>query len=149
CAPAEVDGAAVADEVTHLESYKAVRSHTVPRQPGALPGVHVLLDRFTSVRLGIRGLDRLVMRAAVAVGSGGISTPPSADVDAFTCYPAKPVHGSTPFTPGTVTVHDKLEDVTLVLGKVTRVCAPADVNGADPGAPVHPGHLVCYRARLA
>ena len=29
-----------------------------------------------------------------------------------------------------------------------RLCAPADKNAEDPGAPAHDMHLVCYPAKL-
>ncbi|HEY2387881.1 MAG TPA: Ig-like domain-containing protein [Candidatus Binatia bacterium] len=150
CVPADVNGSGVADEVTNFEAYRAAKSRTVPRQPAPLAGVHAMSDQFGALRLGIRGADRVLVRAEVSLGAGGVSTPPSTDPNAFACYPAKAARGAgTAFSAVDVTAHDQLETVTLHLSKPTRVCAPADLNGADPSAPGSPGHLVCYRAKLA
>src|SRR5262249_13518579 len=37
----------------------------------------------------------------------------------------------------------------FLLTKPAHLCNPADKNGEDPGAPSHPLHLVCYKAKLA
>ena len=150
CVPADVNGSGVADDVTNFEAYRAAKSRTVPRQPAPLAGVHAMSDQFGTLRLGIRGVERVLVRAEASLGAGGLSTPPSADATAFACYPAKTIRGAgSAFAAIDVTAHDLLETVTLHLSKPSRVCAPADLNGADPTAPGLPGHLVCYRARLA
>jgi hypothetical protein len=39
--------------------------------------------------------------------------------------------------------------VTETLSKPVRLCAPASKNGEDPSAPLHPDHLLCYKAKSA
>jgi len=44
----------------------------------------------------------------------------------------------------TVTLDDALGTSTVLVQRAKRICAPADVNGADPTAPSHPGHYTYY-----
>ncbi len=149
CAP--VNGEA-GDGTTHLDAYAVTRTRTVPRQPSALVGVREMADEFGSLRLGVRGADRLLVPATAEGGVGGAPAVVPTDVDAFACYPARVARlagESQNFTRRTLVVHDELGARTLQLTGPTRVCAPTDVNGADVDALTHPGHLVCYRARRA
>lgn len=65
--------------------------------------------------------------------------PPGGVRDPFQCYE---VH-RPPFD-RTVTLVDALGASTVVVERAKRICAPADVNGADQTAPSHPGHLTYY-----
>lgn len=152
CVPSDKNAEGIGDDVTHLEAYKATRTHMTPRQPAPLAAVHEMLNQFGFIRLAIRGEDRFLAPVGRAVGSSGAPTPAPSAVDAFSCYPAKFVRGAgdeAAFTPRTVAVTNGFGTVTLELSKPSRVCGPANVNGTDASAPSHPGHLVCYRARLA
>ncbi|MBI3770107.1 MAG: Ig-like domain-containing protein [Deltaproteobacteria bacterium] len=152
CTPAEVDGQAALDDATHLDVYAVTRTRTVPPQALPLPAAHEMVDEFGTLRLGVRAADRVFVPAGTAGGTGGAPPPAPGGVDTFACYPAKAARTSadTPaFSPRSVVVQDALGARTLQLTQPTRVCAPADLNGADASAPAHAGHLVCYRARLA
>lgn len=66
--------------------------------------------------------------------------PPAGGVrDPFQCYEIhRPPLGRT------VTLDDARGPSTVVVKRAKRLCAPADVNGADPTAAAHPGHLTYY-----
>ena len=152
CVPADMSGQGVAESSTHLEGYAVTRTHTIPRQRPPLVGLHEIANQFGTLRLAVRGADRVLVPAAATSGTAGAPTPVPGDVDTFACYPAAAVHAAADapaFSPRTVTVQDGLATRTLELSKLTRVCAPADVDGADPSALTHAAYLACYRARLA
>ncbi len=65
--------------------------------------------------------------------------PPGGLHDPFQCYE---IH-RPPFD-RTVTLVDALGASTVLVERAKRLCAPADVDGADPSAPAHPGHLTYY-----
>src|SRR6185295_11980354 len=90
CNPADKNGEGVVDAATHIEAYKSTRTRTSPRQPAALAGVHEVENQFGTVRISIRGDDRVLVPSAKAVGTGGVPTPAPHAVDTFACYPAKP-----------------------------------------------------------
>jgi hypothetical protein len=151
CAPADVGGTALLEGDAHLEAYAIARTRTVPTQPRPIVSVHELTDEFGTLRLAVRGADRILLPAAAALGTGGAPAG-AASAAVFACYAAKAVPtvpGSLRFTPRTVVVTDELGTRTLALTRPARVCAPADLNGADPDAPENPQHLVCYRVRPA
>lgn len=74
--------------------------------------------------------------------------PPALTVDHYLCYKAK---GRT-FKPLLATsVADQFAPggyPGAVLVKLTRFCTPVNVDGGDPGASTHPGHLACYQMKL-
>jgi len=151
CAPADVGGTALLEGDAHLEAYAIARTRTVPTQPLPIVSVHELTDEFGTLRLAVRGADRILLPAAAALGTGGAPAG-AASAWVFACYAAKAVATATTslrFTPRTVVITDEIGTRTLALTRPARVCAPADLNGADPDAPENPQHLVCYRARPA
>lgn len=148
CVPATTNGLAPGE--IHLEAYAVTRTRTTPRQQLPIVELHEVVNDLGILRLAIRGSDRVLVPAEAARGTAGVPTPTPDGVDDFACYAAKAV---TPaggfFAPRAVTVDDWLGTHTLRLSKPTRVCAPAEVDGADPGALAHATHLMCYRARVA
>jgi hypothetical protein len=46
-----------------------------------------------------------------------------------------------------VSVVDAVGASTMLIKRAKRICAPADVNGSDPTAPLDPGHLTFYTIR--
>ena len=48
-----------------------------------------------------------------------------------------------------VLVSDQFGSALYDLKKITHLCAPVNKNNEDPTAPQHPGHLVCYVAKLS
>ncbi|MCC6848671.1 MAG: PD40 domain-containing protein [Deltaproteobacteria bacterium] len=68
---------------------------------------------------------------------------PSA-LDRFHCYGVRAPGGA----PGaTVTLVDRFGATQIGVADPRRVCNPANVDGQDPSAPTHPGHLLGYRIR--
>ncbi len=68
-----------------------------------------------------------------------LQPPGGSAVDPFQCYE---IH--RPVLDRTVTLDDTLGESTVIVERAKRICAPADVNGGDPTAPTHPGHLTYY-----
>ena len=81
-------------------------------------------------------------------------TPPADDVgvDNFACYKVAIQKGTPKFQPivgGLVEVTDQFGGPLKVeITKPTKLCTPVDKAGENPGAETHPGHLVCYQAKL-
>jgi hypothetical protein len=62
-----------------------------------------------------------------------------AGIDPFQCYEIhRPVMNTT------VTLDDALGASSVLVQRAKRICAPADVDGADPNAPSQPGHFTYY-----
>ena len=91
------------------------------------------------MRVGV-GFARQGCALAMVLTLAGI-----ADAADFTCYRAAPTRGAARFTarPG-VSVVDEFGSSTVDVRKPKLLCAPADVNGDDPGAPSRPDHLEDY-----
>jgi hypothetical protein len=67
--------------------------------------------------------------------------PPSGTAfDPFQCYE---IH-RTPMDLAGVSLVDPLGASTVTVERAKRICAPADVNGSHPQAPLSPGHLTYY-----
>ncbi|MCC6765147.1 MAG: PD40 domain-containing protein [Deltaproteobacteria bacterium] len=65
-------------------------------------------------------------------------------LDRFHCYGVRAPGGA----PGkTVTLVDRFGTTQVGVADPRRVCNPANVDGSDPSAPSHPGHLLGYRVR--
>jgi hypothetical protein len=61
----------------------------------------------------------------------------------FQCYEIhRPVFGQA-----NVSVVDAIGASTVTIKRAKRICAPADVDGADPTAPLDPAHLTYYTIR--
>jgi kumamolisin len=142
----------------HLERYQAKLSKTAPAQPKPLKTNVSIENAVGPLTLTIQAVDSVAVPSGRTLGASGAPSPGAggeATVDHFKCYKAKVAkapHGSAPFpvfTPVQATIGDEFAGARYDLVKPTRLCAPADKNGEDPTAPTHPGHLVCYKAKLA
>jgi hypothetical protein len=87
--------------------------------------------------------------------SKSLTPPPGAPianptVDHFMCYGVRGAPGSGPQFAGVndVKVDDQFGTVVVDLTKPHELCAPAELDGKDPGAATHTTHLMCYSARL-
>jgi hypothetical protein len=70
--------------------------------------------------------------------------PTPAALDRFHCYGVRAPNGA----PGVgVTLVDRFGTTQVGVSEPRRVCNPANVNGSDPTAPDHEGHLLGYRIR--
>ena len=155
CAPTSVEGELIVDAVTHLEAYTMRLTKTAPRQPRHGKSLHEVVNRFGSLKLLVETEDRMLVPTARANGTGGADALTTTTVDAFKCYDAKVARAPKglpaypTFTPFDVDVEDAFGSRVLQVTKPRRFCAPADIGGTNPGAPTHPGYLVCYQVRLA
>ncbi|MEO7438077.1 MAG: hypothetical protein ABI080_21540, partial [Candidatus Binatia bacterium] len=72
-----------------------------------------------------------------------VDPPGDDDERRFQCYEIhRPV-----FDLADVSVVDAIGASTVTIKRAKRICAPADVDGVDPTAPLDPGHLTYYTIR--
>ena len=156
CSPASVAGAAppAVLDAAHLEGYAITSSKTTPPQPPFRRSTHTIQNQLGTLALTVTGVASVLVPSAAALGSGGAPPPAGALPDHFACYwvaVAKAPAGQPPlpaFAPTTAAVDDQLGgSVQVTLRKPTKLCLPASLNGGDPDAIGHTGHLVCYAAR--
>ena len=69
--------------------------------------------------------------------------PPSDSPRRYQCYE---IHRPVMNLPG-VSLVDAVGASTVTVKRAKRICAPADVNGRDPAAPLDPEHLTYYTLR--
>ncbi len=156
CNPADKNDEGVTDADTRLEGYQAKITRTTPHQPRPYTGALTQIsNQFGDLVLRLGKEDRLLVPSSEAIGTGGAPSLGANAVDHYKCYRAKVAvapAGTSPFPTFTrqqVTVDDQFGARVIDVRKATRYCTPADKNGEDPTAPTHPGHLVCYQAKLA
>ena len=65
-------------------------------------------------------------------------------VDSFHCYGVRAPRGAAD---ANVTLVDRFGTTQVRVADPRRVCNPANVDGSDPSAPSHTGHLLGYRIR--
>ncbi len=153
CAPASVEGEVIADQATHLESYKLAVTRTAPRQSRHADSLHEVVNRFGSLKLKVRGESRFLAPTEKALGTGG-GVDARSGAGAFKCYDVKVARaaaGTPPFPTFTAlqtAIADQFGTRLLTVLRPRRLCAPADLAGADPAAATRPGHLLCYQVRL-
>jgi hypothetical protein len=149
CAPADVDGG---DPTAPGDPIQLV-AHAIRQLGARFERVRDqrVTNRFHDVRLDVVKPVRLLVPSTVSL-DGPPSSPPGSGVRHFTCYKVRRTIGAPPAgsVPG-VAVDTVFEGgagpVAIDLAKPKRLCAPADKNGEDPGAPNDPDHLLCYRTR--
>lgn len=126
----------------HLEGYNITRRFI---QQGFQPiRNQKVVNQFGTIFVDvIRPLRLLVPTAQQLVSS----PPPLAapNVDHFTCYTVRRTPGTAALTTHSVTLDDEFGSATVDVGRPTKLCAPTDKNGEDPGAENHLAHLLCYR----
>src|SRR5882757_9171980 len=131
----------------HQVGYKTTLAKAKPAQK-FVKSDHTAFDQFGSHPLKVLMPAALRAPSAKALGAGGTATVNTTGVDHFECYKAAPQKGAPKFVPTTVSVSDQFWSVNLTLTKISKLCAPVSKGGEDPTAPQHPGHLVCYQAKL-
>jgi hypothetical protein len=135
CAPATKNQEPILDSTEHLTAYKTKAKFTKR------------LNQTVVNQLGTLQLDvvRPVLFMVPTAKNGVALAPPPADH--FTCYKVKRSRGAAKFVQQTVTVGDQFQNVTETLIKPVHLCAPTNKNGEDASAPLHPDHLLCYKAK--
>jgi hypothetical protein len=69
-------------------------------------------------------------------------------VDHFQCYKAKRSKGTAKFQKILgVQVEDQFGSGTIDLLKPSHLCAPVNKRNEEPGAELHPFHLLCYKVK--
>ncbi len=100
------------------------------------------------VTLGVAAtvVPRVVAVTRVFVSAASAQSGPA--LDHFQCYKAAATSGYPRFIPVTgLAVVDGFGPATLAVTKPARLCAPASLDGGDPTAPTHPGHLESYKVK--
>jgi hypothetical protein len=139
CAPANKNQEGISDPTEHLTAYKAKSTAKFAKKLN-----QTVVNQFGTLQLDV---VRPVLFMVPTDKNGVPRTPPSGDH--FTCYKVKRSHGAAKFVPQTVTVVDQFESITETVIKPLTLCAPASKNNEDPSAPLHPDHLLCYKAKSA
>ena len=144
CGPADLNGADPTAP-TALGSFVGYRLRlTAKPRPAAR---HTVSNAFGSQTVAVDGHSSLLMPSTQQLNSAP-TAPSLPAVDHFACYGARAVHvGGRNGTQQTVTLQDRFGAYGGALGRATRLCLPADINGTSPGAPAHPDALLCYRLR--
>lgn len=146
CAPTNKNGEdpSAPAHPDHLGDYKTVR------RAGAAPVPQTGLQ--VSNQLGMLVVDA-VKPAGLLVPTtkslSGMPAPPvPPDPDHFQCYKVRISSGTPRFAPVlNLPVEDQFEAIAVDVKKPRRLCVPANKSGEDPGAPAHPGHLLCYQVK--
>jgi hypothetical protein len=102
------------------------------------------VDQFGTLQLDV--VRPVLFMVPTAKNGVPLAPPPG---DHFTCYKVRRSRGTAKFVQRTVTVADQFQSVTENIIKPVHLCAPANKNGEDPSAPLHPDHLLCYKAKSA
>jgi len=148
CLPLDVAGSDP-EAVAHEDGLEALQTKAVPGSPKFTKRVGIeVTNVFGSLTLDAKRPDLHLVPTTGSV-AGPPAAPVAPDPDAFACYSVTTSRGTSKFTPvPAVALEDRFGSYTVGLKKPTRLCTPADVGGANPGAPGHPQHLLCYQAHL-
>ena len=177
CAPATstFNGVTVSPALptVHQQGYSIKRQ---PGAPRIAQSDLTVTDMFGTLTVRVTGKEQLLVRARkVDLGTtftrcridaecgdrqciGGACVDPvfasapsdAAGVDNFKCYRVT-VTGShfTRITGGLVQLQDQFGGpLAYDVNQPRRWCAPVDMNGENPSAETHQGHLMCYRVKL-
>lgn len=154
CNPAGVNGTAIAHESIHLEGLNIKADKGAPKFVGSTLTV---TDAFATRALFISAPASLL---DVTPAQPGNTVPPdftddpttsATEVNRFKCYTVKAPKGAPKFVPpaSPIVVDEQFTGgQSFVVKKVSKLCLPADVDGATPGAPLRDTLLVCYAIKL-
>ena len=145
CVPSAVGARGVAAPAVNLEGYRLRQSKTRPRQPSFAPRVYAVTGGAEQTSLVVSKPEALLVPSMVAVGAGGAPEADASSFDKFQCYRTRAVAAPAAKR---LTIADTFGERVYEVGRPTRLCVPADMNGEDPTAPTHPGQLLCSRVRL-
>lgn len=155
CNPASIDGSGISHDTVHLVGITIKKEKTAAKFVPFSLGVQ---DRF-----GIRTLELTLPALVLDVtpaqpGSNAPAdfsddpTKSAIEINRFKCYSAVVPKGAAKFvpppTPPTVVDEAFTGGQTFLVKKPTKVCLPANVEGATPGAESRDTLLVCYAVKL-
>lgn len=110
---------------------------------------HTVYDAFGEHLVSLIKPAGILAASAMIHGGDGTENTDTTGVDHFQCYKAARASGSAKFIPPPAfPVQDTFGPKTISISKISKVCAPASIDGDNPAGPIHAGHLICYRARL-
>jgi len=148
CNPADKDGEdpGAPSHADHLVSYQ-LRAKVQVRDPNygrnkLPPRSQKVVNEFGTIYVDPLNQNRMLVPSAKMVASQPPPLTPS--IDHFTCYRVRRTKGTAPFVQQTVTVDDEFGSATIDVRRPTKLCAPVNVNNADPSASAHAAHLMCY-----
>jgi len=146
CNPTNRDGQSpnAPTHADHFEGYQINRQIPHPLFT-AIRNVKVVDEFGTNFVDLVRPLRTLVPTALEMSSLPGPLANPA--VDHFTCYKVKRSVGTPRFSARTVSLADEFRSESVRVTRPVKLCAPADVNGNQPGADTHLAHLMCYRIR--
>ena len=101
-------------------------------------GTNRLFGRFWAQRITGDPSNDVILQEPPDTPPGGGGEPRR-----YQCYE---IHRSV-FNLAGVSVVDAIGASTVTIKRAKRICAPADVDGQDPTAPLDPGHLTYYTIR--
>jgi hypothetical protein len=142
CAPASKGDELALDEDQHLTGY------TTMRTPFARRRNQTIVNQLGVVVLDVTRRDVLMVPTAKSLTQTPTPLPPPT-IDHFQCYRVKRSRGQPRFAKLDVTVGSQFETLTETLLRPLTLCVPANKGGEDPGAPSHPGALLCYKSRAS
>jgi hypothetical protein len=142
CAPTDVagDDPSAPTHAAHATAYRVRATSRLPRD------VVRVVDRFNPAGLNLARKKRPWLLAPTVLGT----TPPVAfDADHFACDWVARAPGAARFASvPQVSVRDRFGALVVRVSSPRALCRPVDPNGEAAGAEQHPGHLVCYQAKL-
>ncbi len=146
CAPASKNDEA-ADAATHDDH---LRRYSVTLRGDFTPEpAQQVVNQFGSLLVEVLAPNALLVPTAKNL-SASPAAPHPAVVDHFLCHAIQLPRGAAPFAPiPAVRVEDQFGARLIDVLAPTRLCAPANKRGEDPGAPQHTPHLMCYAVRLS
>jgi len=155
CNAAGIGGSPIGHPNVHLAELLMKPEKGAPK---FVATTRIVTDGFGSHTLVLAGPTSLL---DVTPAQPGHTAPPdfsddpttsATEINRFTCYAVEPPKGAPKFvppTPPTVTDEQYVTGQSFVVKKPTKLCFPAAVDGATPGAPLRDTLLVCYALKLA
>jgi hypothetical protein len=106
-------------------------------------------NQFGSVGLQLGAVQRVMVPSAKSL-VGPVGPLQSTPVDRFVCYAVKVASsaGGAFVKQLGVKVQDEFGTLTVNLTEPRQFCAPANLNGHEPGAEQHLVHMLCYTTEL-
>jgi hypothetical protein len=154
CNPATLDGSPAIHGNIHLSdiSIKALKD-----APKFVPFTQTVRDVFATRTLGLTALASILDVTPAQPGRNAPAdfsddpTRTGTETNRFKCYTEKLPKGAPkllPPPPPIVTDEVFPNGQQFIIKKVSRLCVPADVEGATPNAPGRDTLLVCYTVKL-
>jgi hypothetical protein len=135
CNPTNKNQEGIVDPTDHLAGYRTKAPRFTKRTN------QTVVDQFGTLLLDVTRVDILM----VPTSKDGVQQQPP--LDHFQCYKVKRSKGAPKFVQRTASISNQFETVTVSLLRPKLLCAPANKNNEDPGAPSHPNHLLCYKTK--